>query len=466
MFEDEEEFYEGNFNEDLEQFERSLKGESIGFLDSDKLESILDHYLMNGHYSKAVLCAERGMDMFPFNTVFALRKAQAMSATGQLKEALNVLSQIEREEQNSCEWQLTKAAIFSQLRDSKQAIKHFKEALRLSEPEDKDEIFLDLAMEYENTNDYQQAITVLNEAIRHNPQNEAAIYEIAFCYDQIGDYEKAIQCYSDFIDENPYSFTAWYNLGNAHSKLEDWEKAVWAYDYCILINDEFSPAFFNLGNAYLSLDKYKLSMESFEKCMELDGEDGLALCYIGECHEQLGNLDLAKHYYKRSIEFVPELAEAWLGLGIVLDLEEKTKEGLPFILKAISFEPSNGSFYHVLAGAYEKLEQWQDANDSYLLAFELDPTNEEILIDYISFLIEIDALIEAKEWVEDTEFHEEISAASLTLSSIIYWKNGIIANALTLISLAIIEDEDKVKEIISLFPEMLNEPKIVHLFTK
>jgi tetratricopeptide (TPR) repeat protein len=464
MFEEEDEFYDGNFNEDLERFERSLKGEQMGFLDSDQLDAILDHYLIHGHYSKAILCADRGTELFPFNLVFTLRKAQAMSAMGQLKEALTLLSQIEKRDNPTCEFMLTKASIFSQLRDSKNAIKHFKEALLLSEPEDKDEIYLDLAMEYENINDYSAAILILEEAIQYNVSNEVAIYEIAFCYDQIGDYPRAIKCYSDFIDENPYSFTAWYNLGNAYSKTENWEKAVWAYDYCMLINDEFSPAYFNLGNAYLSMDKYELSIECFEKCMELDGEDGLALCYIGECHEQLANYDLSKHYYHRSIEFVPELAEAWLGLGIVADLEGKTKEGIVLIQKAIEIDPLNASFHHVLAGAYEKLEEWDDANTAYELALELDPTNDEIISDYAQFLIELDELIEAKDWLDELPENADLSVLVDTLKAVVAWKLGNKETALFLLNHHIANDPESVKETLSLFPDLLDQSEIIHLF--
>ena len=339
------------------------------------------------------------------------------------------------------------------------------EALALSEPEDKDEIYLDLAMEYENLNDYQAAINILNEAIKYNPHNEGAIYEIAFCYDQIGDYERAIKCYSDFIDENPYSFTAWYNLGNAYSKLENWNKAVWAYDYCVLINEEFSPAYFNLGNAYLSMDKFLLSIENFERCMKLDGEDGLALCYIGECHEQLGNYDLAKHYYHRSIEFVPELPEAWLGLGIVSDLEGNTIEGIKLIDKAIALDPSNGSFYHVLAGAYEKIEDYDKANDAYLLSIELDPNNEEAVCDYIELLIELDQLVEAKIFLEEFDAPEDLRLVVNLLKVNLLWTANAEQEAIDLLIPCIVEDEERSRTLFSLYPDLKNEPKIVNLFS-
>jgi tetratricopeptide (TPR) repeat protein len=221
MFDDDEEqneFFEGPLKEDLEKFEAFLKGEVIGFLDSDRWEAMIDHLLIGGHYTKALFCVDEALTQFSYKPLFKLRKAQALSATGKLKESIHLLTEIEREGLQSMELMLTKASVFSQLKDAKNAIKYFKIALSEAAPEDRDEIYLDLSMEYQNNGDYQLAINILKEAIAANPNNEGAIYELAFCYDYLGATQKSIDCYSKFIDDNPYSFTAWYNLGNAYSK--------------------------------------------------------------------------------------------------------------------------------------------------------------------------------------------------------------------------------------------------------
>ena len=260
----------------------------------DRVESLIDHYLISSQYQKAIKCAEYGVELFSFQPVLHLRLAQALCTTGKLNEALNVLNNMKQMFGHECEILLTKASIFSQLKDSDRAIKYFLESLKHASKEESDEIYLDLAMEYENKDDFKNAIKVLKKAIKQNPLNEGAIYELAFCYDQIGDHDQAIKSYSDFIDDNPYSYTSWYNLGNAYSKMEKFEKAIWAYDYCLLINPEFGAAHFNLGNAYLSEEKYRKAIEQFEFCMEKDGDDPVALCYIGEAYEQLNELGLAK----------------------------------------------------------------------------------------------------------------------------------------------------------------------------
>jgi tetratricopeptide (TPR) repeat protein len=463
MFDDEdEEFTEGNLSEDLERFEAHLKGDSMGFLDSDRLEALIDHYLINNQYTKAKLCAEHAISQFSYNPLFHLRKAQAMSAMGQLKEALHLLSQIEKWESPSCEFLLTKASIFSQLRDSKNAIKYFKEALALSEPEDRDEIYLDLAMEYENANDFRNAVLVLKDAIKYNSHNEGAIYEIAFCYDQLGEYENAIKCYSDFIDENPYSFTAWYNLGNAYSKLENFEKAIWAYEYCIVINEDFGPVYFNLGSAFLSQERFADAVECFQKCMELDGEDPMALCYMGEAYEQLNDLVKARELYTKSVELAPLLPDAWLGLGIICDLEEKTEESLVFLNKAAKLDPENAGIYHVLAGAYEKKDDLIQAEEYYQLSLALDPTDEECLSDYMELLL-ASSLLNAYEYIR--EFNEKIGVNAIgpVLEVNALWVLGRKSEALVKFEECIQKDRAKARQIFEINPGLQSVQEFVHL---
>ena len=463
MFDDEDEdYFEGNLSEDLERFEGFLKGDTLPFLDSDRLEAIMDHYLINNQYTKAKVCADHAISLFPYNSLFHLRKAQAISATGQLKEALHLLSQIEKWESPGCEFLLTKASIFSQLRDSKNAIKYFKDALALSEPEDRDEIYLDLAMEYENANDYKNAVLVLKDAIKYNVHNEGAIYEIAFCYDQLGEYENAIKCYSDFIDENPYSFTAWYNLGNAYSKLEQHEKAIWAYEYCMLINEDFGPVYFNMGSAFISMEKHNEAIESFQKCMELDGEDPMALCYIGEAYEQLNDLKKAREYYSRSLELAPLLPDAWLGMGIICDLEGNTEEALVLLNKAAKLDPENAGIYHVLAGAYEKIGDLVQAEEYYQLSLALDPTDEECLTNYLEYFSE-KSIIQAYQYI--CEFNEKIGGNKIgpVLEVNALWLLGRKEEAISKFTACVAENKEKAKEIFEINPDLLSVQEFVHL---
>ncbi|MCO5259974.1 MAG: tetratricopeptide repeat protein [Crocinitomicaceae bacterium] len=462
-----EEFFDENLREDISKFEKYLNGDSLGFMDSDRLEFLIDHYLMNSQYTKANLAADFALTQFPYNANFTVKKAQAISALGQLKEALNLISSVEKTEFDMPELFLTKASIFSQLRDHKQAIKYFQEAIRVTEEQDdRDEIFLDLAMEYQALRDFKGAITVLKEAIRVNPSNEGAIYEIAFCYDQLGDFANAIKCYLDFIDENPYSFTAWYNLGNAYSKLDDYDKAIEAYDYCIVINDEFGPVYFNLGNAYMEKDRFGDAIESFHKCIELEGNDPMAYCYIGEAYEQLGDLLQAENYYRKSLDLAPLLPDAWLGMGIVEDLKGDTLAGITLIEKASELDPNNAGIYHVLAGAYEKIENYEKAFDLYDTALSIDSTDEDCLKGFVELLNKTETRINVLGFLETFTIEYGVNDILDVLMVNQLWLVDRKSEALTLFGKCVEKDREKAKELFEINKELSTISEFLYLIEK
>lgn len=467
MFDDDDDeegfFEEGRLREDIELFQKFLDtGESYGFIDSDRWEQMLDQFVMQGQYSTAIACADEALHNFSYNDQFRVRKAQALSAMGKLKEAVNLLTEVEKRGGATFELLLTKAAVFSQLKDSKNAIKYFTAALNEAPEEDKDEVFLDLAMEYENKGDFKSAIKILNQAIKYNPNNEGAIYEAAFCYDQLGDFEKSIKCYLDFIDENPYSFTAWYNLGNAYLRVDNYDKAIWAYDYCILINDDFGPVFYNLGHAYLAIDDYENALENFQKSIDLDGDDPVACSYMGECYEQLGKLTEAKEMYKKALDLSPMLADAWLGLGIVEDLEGNTQEGITLINKALELDPENAGIYHVLAGAYEKIDEFDQAAENYELSLTYDPTDEECLQNYVNLLKE-DSVHSAFNFLTEFEETQPENAILPVLKVHLLWRLGREKEALQLFSDCLVDDREKALELFEIDPALKNVQEFVLL---
>lgn len=461
MFDWEEEAQDGHLSEDLERFESQVSENAVGFYDSDRLEAIIDHYLINGNYSKAKVGAETGIAQYPFHSLFFIRKAQAMSGLGQLREALIILDEAARMEASSLEVVLTRAAIFSQLRDSKRAVRYFREALELAESEDKDEIFLDLAAELEQLQDFTAAIGVLEEAMRLNPKNEGALYELAFCFDQLGDYNRAVKSYTNFLDDNPYSFTAWYNLGNTYSKAEKYVEALDAYEYCVAINDHFPPAYFNMGNAHLSLDQYRDSIECFNRCIELDGDDALTYCYLGEANEQLEELDLAWEFYQKSLSLAPNLAEAWLGLGIVKDLQGKPKESIQYIERALELEPEMDGYYHVYAGALENCERYDEAEKAYQTCLSLEPANEDAFFDYVDFLLE-HHIGKVRGFVETFILQSNSFFAMLPM---IYlnWTAGRASEAKVLLVECFARDPEKTREVYKRYPELVDVPEFVHL---
>lgn len=415
MFEDEdEEFFGGELSEDIKSFERMFKEQSYAYFDSDRIEAVIDHLLVSSQFKKAKWAAEQAYNHFPYNNMFLLRKAQAMSLSGELKESVRILKRLEKSETLSLDLMLTIAASFSQLRDAESAIKYFEKALLIADDFEKGEIYIDLAMEYENLNNYTKAIAILKEALSQDPKNESVVYELAYCYDQIKELDNSINCFLAYLDEEPYSFTAWYNLANAYARVNKNEEAIWAYEYCIVVNEDFSPAYFNLGNTYMEINKFEEALESYFKCLEIDGDDGMTYCSIGECYEELSELEESYKAYVKSSELLPQLADAWLGRGIVNDLMGNYAKAIAEIQTAIDLEPDNFSYYHALAGAYENSEQLSYALEAYEKAIELNDEDELLIMEFLKCYFDYDPVEMIKRVLNDDNLSTR-KAAQLAL---------------------------------------------------
>jgi len=409
MFEeDEDPFNENQLNGDIEQFEAHLVGHELGFIDSDRMEAVIDHYFALSDFKKAKRAAQIADANFGYNPIFRLRIAQALCGEKNFKASLELLSNLSQESVAPFELYVSYGSVYTQMNQPNLAIKYFLQALPLAELDELEDLYHDLAHAYSQLDDLENCVATLEKGLIALPNCESLLYELGFTYDRMGNFQKAVKTYLDYIDENPYASMAWYNLGNSYSKLEDYTKAIWAYDYCILIIQDFSPAHFNIGNAYLSMGKHHKAIESFEMVLELEGDDPMALCYLGEAYEQLQEYEIAINYYRLSIELQPDLYEAWLGLGIVLDLQGKTREALTHLHKARDYAEGNGSVSLVLANAYHKLEDRVSAETYYVESLELDPTDPEALCDYMNFLLE-KTPTEALCYLEDNQESLEVN---------------------------------------------------------
>lgn len=463
MFEDDDDSpIDDQLNQDLQQFEAHLFGENLGFIDSDRLEAVIDHYLLSGEFTKAKKAAEIGRTNFSYNPIFDLRFIQSLSGLKQFDEALVALSRINTDQIPPLELYITFAAIYMRTGTFDLAATYLVKALSVCEVDDKPDLFLDLALAKQKQRDFDGAILVLEEALSDFSNHEAILYELGFLYDRIGNYDQSIAIYLRYLEESPYANMAWYNLGNAYSKIENFEKAIWAYDYSILAFDEFSPVYFNMGNAYLSTEKYHQAIDCFKKVLSIDGDDPMALCYLGEAHEQLKEFDVAENYYHLCLSLDPKVSEAWLGLGIISDIKGNTVEAIKLIKKAISFDEDNASNHLVLANAYHKCELRDEAEEHYVRSIELDPEDAECLQDFVLFLLE-DSPLNALTFMENFQLDIENNPYFMLMYVHVLVHANRIDDAVLLFSSLVMVDREQAMKIIEWNPKLAYHKDFVNL---
>jgi tetratricopeptide (TPR) repeat protein len=451
--EEEEDLFGDELDADLQAFEKMYEGNSYGYFDSDRVEAILDHLLITNQSKKAKWAAEQAYSHFPFNEVFLLRKAQAMSMLGEVNDAIRILTQLERGGHQSLDLYISLAASFSQLKDGESSVKYFKKAMEQADPEERFEIAIDLAMEYQHQRAYEKAIAVLLEALENGAAMEAVIYELAYCYDQLKRFDESIAWFLKYLDEDPYSYTAWYNLAMAYGKKGDAEKAIWAFDYCIIINDDFTPAYFNMANTLEGLEHYGKAIEYYQKCIDIDGDEGMIFLAMGECYEALGEDEIAYQYYVKATDLIPQLGDAWIGRAIVSESFFQFDTAIVEAQTAIEVAPGVAHYHQTLGLLYEHVDRTEECLMHLSQAYLLDPNDEDIAKDFTR----LTATYAPESYLDFLEDHEDLQKYffAKVAEFYAYWALKRNFEAQSLLHELLILDENAIDVIYFLFPDVL-----------
>lgn len=369
--------------EDLvNRYERMLANNDSYYFDLDQLEEIVDYYCDNNKFLQALEAIQYAYSLFPENTAMMLRESQILAGSGHLTRALQRLRQLEKFEPRNQEMFLTMASIYSQLREHRKAIVLFKKALEVGGDEYEEDIYLEIALEYENLERFDKAIETLQSALQRKPDNETLVYELAYCFDVAERTSESVSYFRSFTEQHPFSFAAWYSLGNALQKANRLNDALEAYEYCIALQPDFTPAYYNKAHTLFKQEKYQDAILTFEETYAYEQPQAPIYCHIGECFEKLGELDKAMFYYRKSIQTDENYADAYVGMGVVLDMQGKTSESLELITHAIELEPDHPDYPLFLVEMLLKLKQFNDAlllTQSLIVRF---PDNEDVWLDH------------------------------------------------------------------------------------
>ncbi|MFM1932859.1 MAG: hypothetical protein RL226_2162 [Bacteroidota bacterium] len=454
---------EGEREELVKRFESMVTRNESWFFDIDQFETMLEYYLENGKFKQAEKLLAYAKELYPESTALLLREAQLYANTGKLSKAIPKLTSLLNFEPHNEEILLTLASIHSQLREHKKAIFYLKRALELGEGEFRDDIYLELALEYENLEQWDLAIETLNEALRSNPENETALHELAYCFDMSNKVEESIAFFNAFLDEDPYSFSAWYILGNIYLKQERAEEAVDAFGFCLAIEDEFTPGILNLASAYVKLEKYERAISCYFEILQYEPPQAMLLCYIGECYERLDKLEEAEEYYRKSIALDDTFSDAYVGMGVVADLKDEHGAALRYFEHALRFETESTDIMSLIASTLKKMGLNEEAISVYEGAVHLENDNEELWLDYsdvyarqLNFNMALITLQDGMAYIKDST---ELKYREVTYR----YHNGERKEAYALLESLLADEYEKSQSLLEYSPELMEDQVVIQL---
>ena len=453
----------------VDRYESMVSSKTSVFFDLIELESLIEFYLQEGRHRKAQHVLKFASRLYPESLSLQLREAQLMAGAGNIKRAIPRLRNLLAFEPTNDEIHLTLATLYSQTDQHQEAIHHFRQALDLGDATYRADLFIDIALEYENIGHWDRAVAVLKEALEENPSNETAIHELGFCLESMGRNEDAVAAFQSFVDEHPYNFPAWYNLGNAFQRVGKFIEAVDAYDYALVIEGDFSPAMLQKASALTMLEDYAQALECYRESLLMDAPQANIYTLMGECKERMGDLGDAEDYYYSALELDGEFADAHVGLGVVADMREDWTGSLKHFEKAMAIEPENVDYHILLGGILKKIGMVDEAALIYANALRLEPDNLEIYLEAADNLQSDDRHVEALEVLDAVPTRSSLDPLVVCRRFMSLYSLGRSKSAFALLDGAIEHTSDICSTLVNLFPgieqdaefslRVLNAPK-------
>lgn len=248
----------------------------------------------------------------------------------------------------------------------------------------------------------EEALSNLEYLAKFFPDDAELFYNIGILYEKTQNLEKAKKSYQKAIDISPQD-DFYYNLGEVLVTLQDWDNAINAFKTVLKNDPKDGNCYFNLGLCYLNKEETNFAIDNFQKATELNPQDIYAHFYLGNIYQNNGLTNFAIENYNKVLKISPDYSWAYFNLASIAYKNENYEEAKDFLLKTIQFnsqdieayklltkilikneeieeiitiletrldKESNGDLYYTLAQVYKYINKLEDYADSLEAAID------------------------------------------------------------------------------------------------
>jgi len=362
--------------------------------------------------------------------------AQIYLQTDRLKEAADIYSKIlSMQEIPDPGILLRLGDLFLEMKRYDEAGDIYRELVRL-EPEEGFGYY-GVGLSREAAGDTSGAVFYYNEAISKSPDLKEAVVRLSQIYINQRKWDDALQLLNNAVRIDSSDMVSWLEIGDLQRMKGDTASSIATFK---MIIDRFPQewrSYLELGRLYLDGARYEEAYWKFKKVIELNPESYLGWLFVGISLVHLDSLEQSQSYLKKALDFEPENTLGNYYLGSVLSQLNKSEEAIYYFEQVLKRRPNWVAVLGALAGEYERLKKYSIADSLFRRAIKLDSSNALVLNNYAySLSVRGIRLDEALRMVKRALESEPENGAYLDTIGWIYFKMGRYEDALKYIKQA------------------------------
>lgn len=219
---------------------------------------------------------------------------------------------------------------------------------------------------------WENAVTLFEHAIKVTENNYHAYNNLGTALGTI-DPDRAIAYYKEALKINPADGFALYNLGTILIQKKDYHGAIVYLNKLLKLDPRHIDARNNLAKIFLLQSKLDEAILQYRKILQIDSENAGVNYNLAYVLSTQGKLDEAVLLYNETLRIDPEYSKAHYNLGNICLNQGKTTEAFMHYAKAIKFKPDLVQAYNKIGLILFKQEKYNKAKVFFSKALKIDP---------------------------------------------------------------------------------------------
>jgi len=252
----------------------------------------------------------------------------------------------------------------------KDAVDYIKKSIASKNDDAKSHyIYAQIADSQNNT-----ALTVqeLEAARRFDPQNAQYNYELGRKYFEQKKYPQARSCFEQAVKSNPQFEAAFFNLGITHKIMNANDAALTAFSKAAALKPDYVRAWIEIARVQDKKRNYGEAISNYQKALALEPSNTSALKEMAQVYSKQKNAAQAERYFKEALALGDTDPVTYYNLASVQLELNKTAEALQNAQKALASNDKDARFLYTYGLALEKSNRLHEAEDYYTRAIAAD----------------------------------------------------------------------------------------------
>ena len=216
------------------------------------------------------------------------------------------------------------------------------------------------------------AVQELEAARRFDPQNAQYNYELGRKYFEQKKYPQARACFEQAVKSNPQFEAAFFNLGMTHKIMNANDAALTAFSRAVTLKPDYVRAWTEIARMQDKKRNYAEAITNYQKALALEPSNTSALKEMAQVYAKQRDSKQAERYFKEAIALGDTDPVTYYNLASVQLEFGKAGEALQNAQKALAANDKDARFLYTYGLALEKNNRLHEAEDYYTRAVAAD----------------------------------------------------------------------------------------------